>query len=175
MCYNGGMDFGDWITVGAVIVALGIGVASILQTHRLQKRERRERLLNEIIEWAIDVSKRGADINFLLLAAELDEEPWGGLNLPALQSNLRELKQRGEYIVKVAGTLGKPLLVAAQKAKNEVAEYLSAIDNVFIQTRLGTEGNLSMILKPLSERDSLAICANNLLTEAAKIKTRDIG
>jgi hypothetical protein len=168
------MEISDRITLAAVIVALILGVSSLIQTQRLQKRERKERLLNEIIEWAIDVSKRGADINFLLLAADMDEEPWGGLNLPALQSNLRELKQRGEYVVKVASTLEKPLLTAAQKVEEEVAGYLKAIDNVFIQTRLGTEGDLSMVLKPLSERDSLVICANNLLAEATKIKTRDI-
>jgi len=51
------MDVGDWITLGAVIVALSIGVASILHTRSLQKKERKERLLNEIIEWAIKVRK----------------------------------------------------------------------------------------------------------------------
>jgi len=52
MCYNDGMSISDWITLSAVVVALGIGVASLLQTQRLQKRERKERLLGEIIEWA---------------------------------------------------------------------------------------------------------------------------
>ena len=33
-------------------IALGLGLSSLIQTQRLQKRERRERLLNEIIEWA---------------------------------------------------------------------------------------------------------------------------
>jgi hypothetical protein len=32
-----------------------------------------------------------------------------------------------------------------------------------------------MILKPLSERDSLGTYANDLLTEAVKIKTKGIG
>jgi hypothetical protein len=51
------MNCGDWITLAAVIVALGIGVASILHTQSLQKRERKERLLNEIVEWASNVAK----------------------------------------------------------------------------------------------------------------------
>ncbi len=61
--YNEGMDISTWLkewaeplsagaTLAAVVVALGIGVASILQTLSLQKREREERLLKEIIEWA---------------------------------------------------------------------------------------------------------------------------
>jgi hypothetical protein len=176
------MTTSDWISIiSAILIGGGtlfLGIMAwltIRQTRSIQKAEKRERLLNEIIEWAIDVSKRGADINFLLLAAQIDEEPWGGLNLPSLQSNLRELKQRGEYILKVAETLDEPLLAATQKAENEIAKYLSATDNIFIQIKFGTEGNLSMILKPLSERDSLGTYANDLLTEAVKIKTKGIG
>jgi len=48
------MEITGWITLGAVIVALGLGVASILHTQRFQKQERRERLLNEIKDWAIE-------------------------------------------------------------------------------------------------------------------------
>ena len=51
------MEVGDWITLGAVVVALTIGVTSLLQTQRLQKSERKERLLNEIIEWATNISR----------------------------------------------------------------------------------------------------------------------
>jgi hypothetical protein len=51
------MEVGDWITLSAVIVALGIGVASILHTQSLQRKERRERFLNEIIEWSEAVHK----------------------------------------------------------------------------------------------------------------------
>ena len=51
------MEVGDWITLVAVIVALGLGVSSLVQTQSLQKRERKERLLNEIIQWAIEITK----------------------------------------------------------------------------------------------------------------------
>ena len=44
-------------TLLAVIVALYIGVSSIRQTRDIQKRERKERLLNEIIEWAEKVCR----------------------------------------------------------------------------------------------------------------------
>jgi len=55
------MEVGDWITLGAVIVALGIGVASILYTQYLQKKERKERLLNEVIKWAEDIRKSSSE------------------------------------------------------------------------------------------------------------------
>jgi hypothetical protein len=170
--------FKDWsvaLSAAAAVILAFAAFLTIRHSNEREKRDRKERLLNEIIEWAVDVTKCGADINFLLLAAEIDEEPWGKLNLPDLQFNLRELKQRGEYVVKVASTLEKPLLTAAQKVESEIAEYLKTMDNIFIGIKLGSEGNLPMILKPLSERNSLVNCANNLLTEATKIKTRGIG
>ena len=48
----------NWLAVSALatlILALGAFLA-IWLNHNLQKRERRDRLLNEIIEWAIDVA-----------------------------------------------------------------------------------------------------------------------
>ncbi|MFC1874773.1 hypothetical protein ACFLY3_01270 [Chloroflexota bacterium] len=51
------MEIGDWITLFAVIVALGIGIASILHTQNLQKKEQRQKLLNEIIDWAKNITK----------------------------------------------------------------------------------------------------------------------
>ncbi len=48
------MEIGDWITLAAVVVALSIGVASIIQTNKLQKRERKERILSEIVDWVSD-------------------------------------------------------------------------------------------------------------------------
>lgn len=44
-------------TLLAVFVALGIGIASIKHTQSMQRKERRERLLNEIIEWAEEIDK----------------------------------------------------------------------------------------------------------------------
>ena len=175
------MTTSDWIQLIAAILIGGGTLAlafmtwkSIRQTRKIHRTERKDRLLNEIIEWAIDVGKSGAHLDFLLYAAEIDEEPWGELNLPTLQSSLRELEQRGKYIVKIANSLDKPILTTVRKVKGEVEEYRKSIDKIFIEVRLGIEGNLPMILKALLERDSLVNCANNLLTEATKIKTRDI-
>ena len=57
------MTTSDWITLGAAILVgggtlfLGImALRTIRQTRSIQKAEKRERLLNEIIEWAIGVT-----------------------------------------------------------------------------------------------------------------------
>ena len=49
------MDYSAWLILSAVIVALGIGVTSIVHAEIIQRRERKRRLLNEIAEWAIKV------------------------------------------------------------------------------------------------------------------------
>ncbi|MFC1937253.1 hypothetical protein ACFLWY_01685 [Chloroflexota bacterium] len=49
------MNVSDWITLSAVLVALGLGVSSLIQTQILRKIERRERILKEIIEWAQEI------------------------------------------------------------------------------------------------------------------------
>ena len=57
MWCNVGMDLGNWITLGAVVVALVIGVASLCFTRSLQKEEHKQRLLKELFEWALDIEK----------------------------------------------------------------------------------------------------------------------
>ena len=54
---NVGTDPGNWITLGAVVVALAIGVASLCLTRHLQKEEHKQRLLKEIFEWVLDIEK----------------------------------------------------------------------------------------------------------------------
>lgn len=50
-----------WTIAGVIasssvaVIALGLGVLSLRQTQRLQKRERKARILNEIITWVLNV------------------------------------------------------------------------------------------------------------------------
>ena len=56
------MEIGDWITIAAVVVALGLGVISIIHTRNVQKRELKIRLLKEIIEWVEDIEKPSLEV-----------------------------------------------------------------------------------------------------------------
>ena len=49
------MVIGDWITLGAIIIALIIGILALLQTNRIQKRQYKHLLINEIIDWATKI------------------------------------------------------------------------------------------------------------------------
>lgn len=58
------MEADDWITLCAVIVALAIGVASILHTRSILKKEQKKKLLNEIIEWVFEFKQKAVPTDF---------------------------------------------------------------------------------------------------------------
>ncbi len=61
------MSTDTWLAIsaGATFLLALAAFWAIWQNHNLQKRERRDRLLNEIIEWAIDVAKCETQADFL--------------------------------------------------------------------------------------------------------------
>jgi len=103
---SSGMKIGDWITVIAVIVALGLGVRSIIQTHILQKKERRQILLNEIIEWLRSINKR----NFIFASKEMFEiveHTLSEMEQLFIQSTLASLEEQTNFIyfMSLAGSI----------------------------------------------------------------------
>lgn len=108
-----GMEVGDWITLCAVIVALSIGVVSILHTRSMQKTERKERLLNEIIDWAVDVCRCG--LQPLLLPTRTDAKSKAGAELYLLKIfadlslEYKSIYGRIEYVCKTSLSFGDNL------------------------------------------------------------------
>jgi len=49
------MLLGNWITLSAVIIALTLGVLAMIQTKRIQQRQYKHMLINEIIDWATEI------------------------------------------------------------------------------------------------------------------------
>lgn len=67
-----------WTIAGVVasflvaVIALGLGVFTYKQTKNMQKREQKERILREIIEWVLDVKRKTVptDIDQVILAGK---------------------------------------------------------------------------------------------------------
>ncbi len=86
MWYNGSMVVdvnvltSGWTIAGVIAsflvaaVALGLGVFSFIQTKNLQKKERRDRLLSEIIEWVTDIEKASLEVDLPVTVASLTEK-----------------------------------------------------------------------------------------------------
>jgi len=112
MWYNGGMSTSDWINLIAAILVGGdtlfLGIMAwrtIRQTRSIQKAEKRERLLNEIIEWAVSIGECShSSMNLTALSTLADPtRVWtfayttiGNLNL-----SLSRMELRSKYISQV--------------------------------------------------------------------------
>jgi hypothetical protein len=161
------MEVGDWITLAAVIVALGIGVASILHTQSLQKRERKERLLNEIIEWAVDVLECEPEVSTdSLQAGVTDQSVVVAFIRVDLFLKYRKVDARSEYVRRIALNFEKGLQSAVKKATGELDTTVE-----FLRAHL----DIATTQEVRDYRESLELSALAVIKEATNIKARDIG
>ena len=124
------MNAGDWITLTAVIVALGIGVASILHTQSMQKKERRERLLNEIIEWAIDISRSHPEEihrDIARIREEAKEQEFLAANIRIIMDSLVGMRGRNQYTGSIARKVDKTLKESVDKLIKEMESYIALL------------------------------------------------
>ena len=103
------MTIDNWINlIAAILVGCGtlfLGIMAwrtILQTRSIQKEERRQRLLNDIIEWAIDVSKCDLISDFSKYAEIKDETEYNIITGMDSMGRLINLENQGEYIKQIA-------------------------------------------------------------------------
>ena len=166
------MNIGDWITLGAVIVALSIGAASIIQTQRLQKKERGERLLNEIIEWAEDIltfspMPKQTIFELKLMKEEPKLEDVIMLWKVSLQELLLPIISKGAYINRISNIFGKAVWSATNKAGfhlGNIVEYINKLESTY--------SSIEALAKPKEELHNAAL---QILEEATKIKIKVIG
>ena len=156
----------DWVNLIAAILVGGgtlfLGIMAwrtIRQTRSIQKAEKRERLLSEIIEWAEDICKCS-------FGSEIAKE---NLVLENQLLNYQELYIISEYIKKIAEKFEEDLYFTVSSITTPLAnvigaiqEYLKNPQNEHIDARL--EGYEQQLLKR----------ARTLIEKVAKIKTRDI-
>lgn len=178
------MGIPDWVTLAAVIVALGLGVSSLIQTHLLQKRERKERLLNEIIEWAEDINNASLT--------------------PDISLGIEQLKTREiNVIMRYGNSLSKAIsigTIATVSFRKELSEHVAEVINTLqrfmcikqlkvqgiMPTKEGfPETAIQEIEKERAEGKTidelwyehakkLADSVRNLLIKANQIKSKDI-
>jgi len=105
------MTTDNWINLVAAILVGGGTLAlavmaykAIRQTRGIQRSEKRERLLNEIIEWAEDIAECGTNINLPVNIKLTTDLVIDNLNKVTFLEYLR-LINRGEYIEAVADKL----------------------------------------------------------------------
>jgi Flp pilus assembly protein TadB len=188
---------GEWITLAAVLVALAIGVASILHTQRLQKKERRERLLNEIIEWAIDILNCGLSKGFEAwrqsAVRHLDKanttkedilREIGLLTFSGIEESRSDfIGMRGKSlsIIRTSKIWGQDLQNATVKLANALEVRIKLLNKASKRLHESIErlDQLEIIMEEISEelgsqRDTVNSLAYKVIEKTSALKTKDI-
>ena len=166
------MSTSDWITLGAAILTGGgtlfLGIMAwrtIRQTRSIQKGEKRERLLSEIIEWAMDVAEGGSKEEIQTIS-EVSDQTLERIDIEHLIRRYKPARARMLYMCEIAVVLGEDLHSAVVKTAEELLKF-SAITVKHLEGRT-TQEQLSKQELQLFER------AHEVMEKATEIKTRDI-
>ena len=182
------------ITLLAVFVALGIGVSSLIQTNKLKKAEKRERLLNEIIEWTLEIQTNALEVD-IPLSGNL---PIKEMRVKAEANSLFRYGKtftKNDYIMVIANEeFKKDLKIEVEEAisiftaflflkassfgMKNIKESFGGETATYIMDKLEREikdnpKKLEELLEDYSTK--IAVALNKLLRKIAKIKSRDIG
>jgi len=133
-----------------------------------ENRDREERWLNEIIEWAIDVGKCAFEHKYDTVTG-VSAEYFMRVSRANTLSRFNVVNARSEYVTNIASVFEKDL--ALHSAVKGVTQKLDDIINV-----IGAVLEGKATPEKISESEiSLYRCVGILTKEATKIKTRDIG
>ncbi len=179
------MTTSDWINlivaifVGGGTLFLGIMAwRNIRQTRNLQKAEKGERLLNEIIEWASGCMSCAFEINRPRIGEAKSTEQYINRMQMELEDKLKSFKTKTGYIKSIAAPslFGQNLSTVV----NISIECLDLTINLIEKDKNSpkeeeekeqAKEELDKFMK--REGGGLYKCMNKVLEEAAKIKTRD--
>lgn len=189
------------IFVGGGTLFLGIMAwRTIRQTRNIQKAEKRERLLNEIIEWATDISKCGVEGNYEIwrtFTARYFDKVYEQNIKVKLEDFLREksvigtteigelilsfsaMRGKSHYITKIASIFGQDLQNAVMKLVDDLEVHIKLLSKC-MKDRVKNlesikEGNSNYIEDIGDHKQQLDLSAAKVVEEATEIKTREIG
>ena len=172
------MTNSDWINLIAAILVGGGTFAlafmtwkSIRQTRSIQKAERRERLLNEIIEWVTDLNKCAWESEYTISAGVSSEE-YKVLREANIFSRFRAADSKSEYIRNIALTFGEDLHSNAEQVKKQLDELLALRWKSLKSENDEEKQKLSEQIQHSEEK--LYRLVEGLSRAAVQIKTKDI-
>lgn len=163
------IEFWLAISAGATFILALAAFWAIWQTHGIQKRERKERLLNEIIEWAEDVARLNFKI-YNFIEAQLRKESWVEIGIGEIVSQFQVVEEKGVYMNSIA--------VSSFKENKKLSKAVKAINK---EMRELVDVSVRRLDKEITSEEVknhmslLRLKITDLLKEAAKIKARDIG
>ncbi len=102
-----------------------------------ENRDRKERWLNEIIEWVISVSSLDSDINRLTDSVRLTIYPVKNVSMGKLHNQTLVLRDRGLYIEKIAIFTKDKTRQSINNLRDELTRIESLFDAFYMLSELG--------------------------------------
>ncbi len=152
--------FNEWATIlyaGVTLLLVGVAVWTITDNRYSRMLEKRERLLNEIIQWAENVAESAVTRQTLK-----PDELW------KTKLKYKYSKAKSKYVTEIVSSSFKELSPFVENVNSKLEEAIDAATQ-FIERRQQAGDKLVNYEIELTES------VEELLTEAAKIKTNDIG
>lgn len=131
------MDILSWVTLFLVIATFSLAIAafwSIRQTHDIQKKEYRRRLLNDLIEWAITITNwRSRSKGIFKETVFIEDEKKQQLLMYAHIVEEREefvgLRARNQYALNVSEKFARILQDAVGRLVAVLENYVECLDD----------------------------------------------
>jgi len=185
-------DFLDkWASAGApaimliaIAVALGIGLAGILQTRSIQRNEQKQKMLNEIVEWARSVITWRVRHKDIFRDIARSTRPIEGArlthaHLAQVLGDFAGITGLSEYMRKVALRLEEGLPEPVEKLINDTGTYIDFLEQRFKELttniqrgRFGEEDEVIEKTETLAKQ--MASSASSVLVVVATMKSRAI-
>lgn len=161
--------YDDWLAFSAfatLLLALAAFLA-IRHSSEREKRNRKERLLNEIIEWAIGISKIGLDRPKSVKADDIED--WYNL-IEQYMNSFSELYRRSRFIRGIILPSWKELQAIVEELRKQLIIHTGHLDKLKEDPRNKLKYQIAE-----DHRDEVNKLAARVIDEACKILTEDIG
>lgn len=131
------MDILSWVTLFLVIATFSLAAAaflSIRQTHNIQKKEYRRRLLNDLIEWAIAITnwRSTSKIIFketVLTADRGKRQLLMYAHIEGVKEDFVGLGSRNQYAINVSEKFARILQDAIERLVVDVEKYMEFLND----------------------------------------------
>jgi hypothetical protein len=169
------------VAFGTLILAL-VTTLSIINSNEQEKRDRKERWLNEIIEWAINIinwRSENKDVfrDIISIKSPKEQRMRKYAHIIEVKETLVGMRGRNQYAYKITLKLSPSLHKAVEKLIKSVEEYIEMLDNWqhAIAADIAVADDENYANKATTSERQVDELADKVIEEAAKIKTGAIG
>jgi len=153
------------------VVALIIGLISLVQTRNIKKEERKQRLLNEILDWARDLLMCGSEV-FVHPTPGISPTARMAHGISSLYLRYRATNAKSKYVEKIASDFRQNLLPDVLSVISKLKELISLFEDSIGNLKSGKSINISTHKKTSDCELELYELIRSLTVKVAEIKLK---